>query len=72
MGRKRRPGFADVHTTRTSFREDEVRCPNCKGHVGPADNPKFIATFGEAEPTLATVTCERCRTMLSIRFVEAK
>jgi hypothetical protein len=71
MGRKKRPGFADVHTTRSSFHADEVRCPNCRRKVGPADGPKFIATFGDAEPTLATLTCERCRTMLSIRFVEA-
>lgn len=71
MGRKKRPGFADVHTTRVSFHADEVRCPNCRRHVGPADGPKFVATLGGGEPTLATLTCERCRTMLSIRFVEA-
>lgn len=71
MGRKKRVGFADIHTTRKSFGADEVRCPNCKHPVGPADHPRFVATFGDAEPTLATLSCERCKTMLSIRFVEA-
>lgn len=70
MGRKKRPGFADVHATKTAFDAGEVRCPSCRRHVGPSDGPKFIATLGGGEPTLATLTCERCRTMLSIRFVE--
>jgi len=72
VGRKKRPGFADVHTTRSSFDAGEVRCPKCRRHVGPSDGPKFIATLGGGEPTLATLTCERCLTMLSIRFVPAE
>jgi uncharacterized protein with PIN domain len=71
MGRKKRAGFADLHVTRASFSRDEARCPTCNRHVGASDNPKLVATFGSAEPTLATLTCERCRTMLSIRFVES-
>lgn len=71
MGRKKRPSFADLHVTRTAFHNDEVRCPTCRRHIGAADNPKLIATFGTAEPTLATLTCERCQTMLNIRFVES-
>jgi len=61
-----------VHTTRSSFDAGEVRCPKCRRHVGPSDGPKFIATLGGGEPTLATLTCERCLTMLSIRFVPAE
>ena len=69
MGRKR-AGFADIQTTRLAFGQDEVRCPSCNRRVGPNDNPKLIPTFGTAEPSLATLTCQRCRTTLTIRFVD--
>lgn len=69
MGRKR-AGFADLQTTRLAFSQDGVRCPSCNRRVGQADNPKLIPTFGTAEPTLATLTCQRCRTTLTIRFVD--
>ena len=69
MGKKR-PGFADIQTSRKAFDQDEVRCPSCNRKVGPGDNPKFIGAFGNAASTLATMTCQRCRTMLSIRFIE--
>ncbi len=38
--------------------------------VGPDDGPKLIGTFDNAAPTLAILTCQRCRTALSIRFIE--
>lgn len=72
MGRKKRPGFADIHTTRQAFDQAEVRCPECHRPVDKSDNPKLIATLGGGEPTLATLTCKRCLTMLSIRFVAAE
>ena len=34
-----------------------------------SERVKFVAALGESEPSLATLTCARCRTMLSIRFV---
>lgn len=71
MGRKKRPGFADVHASRAAFDATSVPCPTCKQPVGAGSGPRFVATFGNAPPALATLTCERCRTMLSIRFVEA-
>ncbi len=69
MGRKR-PGFADIQTTRAAFARDEARCSRCKNVVGPRDEPRFVRTFGTAEPTLATLTCQRCKTLVSVRFVE--
>ncbi len=69
MGRKR-AGFADLQTTRLAFGQDEVRCPNCNRRVGQADTPKLLPTSGAAEPSLATLTCQRCRTTLTIRFVD--
>lgn len=69
MGRKR-AGFEDVMTTRAAFERDEVRCGRCKTTVGPRDEPRFVRTFGTAQPTLATITCPRCHTTVSIRFVE--
>ena len=69
MGRKR-AGFADLQTTRLAFSQNEARCPTCHRRVGESDEPKLIHTFGTAEPTLATLTCQRCRTTLTIRFVE--
>lgn len=71
MGRKKRPGFADIHVTRASFDGNEARCPTCKQPVGPGNGPRFVSALGGGLPTLATLTCERCRTMLSIRFVAA-
>ena len=56
--------------SRKAFEAGEARCPKCNRRVGPEDGPKFIGTFGNAAPTLATLSCERCRTSLSIRFVE--
>lgn len=71
MGRKKRPGFADIQTTAEAFERDEVHCPQCNRIVGPKDNPRRVMSFGNAAPTLATMTCQRCRTSLSIRFVES-
>ena len=69
MGRKR-AGFADIQTTRAAFERDEARCARCKTVIGPRDGPRFVQTFGSALPTLATLTCQRCKTLVSIRFVE--
>ncbi len=69
MGRKR-PGFSDIQTTRAAFERDEARCSRCKSVVGPRDGPRYVQTFGAQIPTLATLTCQRCKTLVSIRFVE--
>ena len=69
MGRKKRPGFADLQGTRAALARGEIRCPECNRPVSSDDALKFVAALGESEPSLATLTCTRCRTMLSIRFV---
>lgn len=69
MGRKKRPGFADLQGTRGALARGEIRCPECNRPVSGDDALKFVAALGESEPSLATLTCTRCRTMLSIRFV---
>lgn len=72
MGRKKRVGFADLQTTHAELGRGETRCPECNRTVSDADGLKFVAALGQREPSLATVNCPRCRTMLSIRFLAAK
>ena len=71
MGRKKRIGFADLQATRAEFERRELRCPECKRKLSEEDAPKLVTTLGQSQPTLATLSCPRCRTMISIRFVEA-
>ena len=71
MGRKKRIGFADLQATRAEFERRELRCPECKRRLSEEDEPKLVTALGQTQPTLATLSCPRCRTMLSIRFVEA-
>lgn len=68
MGRKK-PGFADIEGTRAQLANDELRCPKCNRKVTKDDPLKFVGTLGQSEPSLATFTCPRCRTMIGIRFV---
>ena len=71
MGRKKRVGFADLQATHTELGLGELRCPECRRSVSDADGLKFVPALGQSESSLATLTCPRCRTMLSIRFVAA-
>ncbi len=71
MGKKK-PGFADIQGTHAELGRAELRCPGCNRRVSSADNLKFVGTLGRVEPSLATLTCPRCRTMLSIRFAPAE
>lgn len=68
MGRKK-PGFADLEGTRAQLAKDELRCPSCNRKIASDDALKFVGTLGRGEPSLATFTCPRCRTMISIRFI---
>lgn len=70
MGKKR-PGFADIRGTLAELERDELRCPTCNRKVTSADELKFIGTLGPAVSSLASLTCPRCRTMISIRFIAA-
>jgi hypothetical protein len=36
--------------------------------VGPADQPSYVRTFGNAAPTLATMRCGRCNASLTLLF----
>ena len=69
MGRKKRIGFADLQATQAELEGGEIRCPECKRKVSQDDGLRFVAAFGEAAPSLAQLSCPRCRTMISIRFV---
>lgn len=71
MGRKKRVGFADLEGTQADLEKGNLKCPECHRTVSEADGLKFVAAFGQREPSLATVDCPRCRTMLSIRFIAA-
>lgn len=71
MGRKKRVGFADLQTTHAELGRGELRCPECRRSVSDADGLKFVPALGSREPSLATLDCPRCRTMLSIRFISA-
>ena len=71
MGRKKRVGFADLEATHAELGRGELRCPECNRTVSDADGLKFVSAFGQREPSLATLDCPRCRTMLSIRFIAA-
>ena len=70
MGRKKkRVGFADLQATHAELARGELRCPECKRNVSEADGLRFVPTLGQAESSLATLNCPRCRTTISIRFV---
>lgn len=71
MGRKKRVGFADLQATHAELGRGELRCPECKRSVSDADGLRFVPALGEAEPSLATLNCPRCRTTISIRFIAA-
>jgi phage FluMu protein Com len=71
VGRKKRVGFADLQATHEEFGRGELRCPECKRAVSDADGLKFVPALGEAESSLATLKCPRCRTTISIRFIAA-
>jgi len=71
VGRKK-PGFADIEGTRAQLANNELRCPKCNRKVASDDPLKFVGTLGHSEPSLATLTCPRCRTMIGIRFVAEK
>ena len=71
MGRKKRVGFADLQATRAELGRGELRCPECKRIVSDADGLRFVPALGQTESSLATLKCPRCRTTISIRFIEA-
>lgn len=71
MGRKKKIGFADLEGTHDALRRGELKCPECHRAVLETDGLRFVAAFGQREPSLATLDCARCRTMLSIRFIAA-
>ena len=70
MARKKRVGFADLQTTRAEFGLGKLRCPECSRTMSEADALKFVPAFGQSQSSLATLNCPRCRTTISIRFVE--
>ena len=72
MGRKKRVGFADLEATHAALGSGDLKCPECNRPLSEADGLKFVSALGQREPSLATVDCPRCRTMLTIRFVAAK
>jgi hypothetical protein len=39
--------------------------------VSEADGLKYVPALGQAESSLATIKCPRCRTTISIRFIAA-
>ena len=39
--------------------------------VAEADGLRFVPALGQTESSLATLSCPRCRTMISIRFIAA-
>src|SRR2546428_1469518 len=71
VGRKKRIGFADLQATHAELDRGELRCPECKRKVSEADGLRFVPAFGQAEPSLAALSCPRCRTMISIRLIAA-
>ena len=71
VGRKKRVGFADLQATHAELGRGELRCPECSRGVSDADALKYVPAFGQAESSLATLNCPRCRTTISIRFVAA-
>jgi endogenous inhibitor of DNA gyrase (YacG/DUF329 family) len=71
VARKKRVGFADLQATRAELGRGELRCPECKRSVSDADGLRFVPTLGQAESSLATLNCPRCRTTISIRFIES-
>jgi uncharacterized protein YbaR (Trm112 family) len=71
VGRKKRVGFADLQATHAELGRGELKCPECNRSFSDADGLKFIPALGSTEPSLATLNCPRCRTMLSIRFIAA-
>jgi endogenous inhibitor of DNA gyrase (YacG/DUF329 family) len=71
MGRKKRVGFADLQATHAGLGRGELKCPECRRGVSEADGLRFVPAFGRSESSLATLNCPRCRTAISIRFVEA-
>jgi endogenous inhibitor of DNA gyrase (YacG/DUF329 family) len=71
MGRKKRVGFADLQATHAEFEGGALRCPECKRSVSATDDLRFVPTLGQTESSLATLKCPRCRTTISIRFIEA-
>jgi len=72
MGRKKRIGFADLQATHAELDRGELRCPECKRSVSDADGLRFVPALGQTESSLATLSCTRCRTMISIRFIPAR
>jgi len=71
VGRKKRVGFADLQATRAQLGRGELRCPECKRSFSDADGVRLVPTLGQAESSLATIKCPRCRTTISIRFIAA-
>jgi len=71
VGRKKRVGFADLQATQAQIDRGELRCPECKRKVSEADGLRFVPAFGKAEPSLAQLSCPRCRTMIGIRVIAA-
>jgi len=71
LARKKRVGFADLEGTRADLGSGALKCPSCNRVVSDADGLRFVAALGQREPSLATLDCPRCRTMLSIRFIAA-
>lgn len=69
--KKKRVGFADLKATHAELRRGELRCPECKRSVSDADGLRFVPAFGQTESSLATLTCPRCRTTISIRLSTA-
>ncbi len=71
VGRKERIGFADLQATHEELGRGELRCPECKRGFTEADGLRFVPALGQTESSLATLSCPRCRTMISVRFVAA-
>lgn len=70
VGRKKRIGFADLQATHAELDRGELRCPECKRGVSEADGLRFVSALGQTASSLATLSCPRCRTMISIRFIQ--
>jgi hypothetical protein len=71
MARKKRSGFDELVTDRAAFERGEARCPRCHRPVGPADQPTYVRTFGDAPAKLATMRCGRCNASLTLLFEDA-
>lgn len=69
---RKRAGFADLQGTLEQLRRGELRCPTCNRKVTDESEVRFVQTLGQSTSSLATLSCPRCRTAVSIRLVQAE